>query len=53
MQFFDSLKQQQRGVRLKKHLFRIIAVLSAAVLLAGCTSSRLRLGGGRRGGPQP
>lgn len=31
-------------MRLKKHLFRIIAVLSAAVLLAGCAASRLRLG---------
>ena len=43
-------KTQQRGVRLKKHLFRIIAVLSAAVLLAGCAASRLRLGAAAAGG---
>jgi hypothetical protein len=35
---------------LKKHLFRIIAVLSAAVLLAGCAASRLRLGAAAAGG---
>lgn len=35
---------------MKKHLFRIIAVLSAAVLLAGCASSRLRLGAAAAGG---
>ena len=35
---------------MKKHLFRIIAVLSAAVLLAGCTASRLRLGAAAAGG---
>ena len=35
---------------MKKHLFRIIAVLSAAVLLAGCAASRLRLGAAAAGG---
>ena len=37
-------------MRLKKHLFRIIAALSAAVLLAGCAASRLRLGAAAAGG---
>ena len=35
---------------MKKHLFRIIAVLSAAVMLAGCAASRLRLGAAAAGG---
>ena len=35
---------------MKKHLFRIIAALSAAVLLAGCAASRLRLGAAAAGG---
>ena len=35
---------------MKKHLFRIIAVLSATVLLAGCAASRLRLGAAAAGG---
>ena len=43
-------KPQQRGIRLRKHLFRIIAVLAAAVLLAGCAASRLRLGAAAAGG---
>ena len=35
---------------MKKHLFRITAALSAAVLLAGCAASRLRLGAAAAGG---
>ena len=35
---------------MKKHLFRITAALSAAVLLAGCAASRLRLGAAALGG---
>ena len=37
-------------MRLRKHLFRITAVLAAAVLLAGCAASRLRLGAAAAGG---